>query len=180
MRRLRPDDGGDRRLDGDERSRPPRGDGGPWPAPRRGAIARGARRADRDPLAAALMRFTLSSPPRAWRRENFFQDVIRDSGDQIARRFRQRRRRRVEAKAIDGRIDNFLTGLLGHDSVFQNDAEDYSRFSGRSNDRASAARREGLRESKMAAQAIGIAQNGLGSGGRSVRGKRESIRRISY
>jgi hypothetical protein len=68
------------------------------------------------------MRFTLSSPPRAWRRENFFQAVIRDSVDQIARRFRQRRRRRVEAKAIDGRIDNFLTGLLGHDSVFQNGA----------------------------------------------------------
>ena len=41
--------------------------------------------------------------------------VIRDSADQITRRFRQRRRRRLEK-----RIDNFLTGLLGHDIVFQN------------------------------------------------------------
>src|SRR6185437_4533381 len=128
------------------------GDGGPWPAPRRGAIARGARRADRDPLAAALMRFTLSSPPRAWRRENFFQAVIRDSVDQIARRFRQRRRRRVEAKAIDGRIDNFLTGLLGHDSVFRNDARRLLAFLRKIKRPSFGGKTERTRESKMAPQ----------------------------
>jgi hypothetical protein len=85
----------------------------------------------------------------------------------------------LRAGTLDKKIDNFLPGRLGVDSVFQNADKPGWRFPYAIHGAVSALRAG--QDSGMAPQAIEISQNGLGNGDPPARyWEAESIRRIPH